>query len=127
MKLREYLESAVTDNIEVSDKKRINVEVYRSLSEWQNHMYTFVNQREPYDVREVETIPISILNIDDRESRDRFEEMGKETSYYNMSLESIENSLNSNYTHVFLKDYGQLDADDILQLKNWIAERISKK
>lgn len=125
MVLERWLEENVSNKLEVSDKDRINVEVYGSIGEWQNHMYTFVNQREPYEVRDVETIPISILQIEDGVSLKRFEESGKSTTYYNVGLDEILSRLDEgSYTHVFLKGLGELDGDEVESLREWLSSRL---
>jgi hypothetical protein len=127
MKLKDNLDKMVRTNIEVSDLNRVNVEVYSSIDNWKNHMYTFVNEREPHQIREnVKTISISMLSIDDEDSIKRFRDLGSKTTFYDVSLESIKRRLDEgSYSHIFLENIGELDESQIAELKSWIEEKLS--
>lgn len=128
MDLKQKLDEMVRINIEVSDLNRVNVEVYSSVDNWKNHMYTFVNQQEPYKIREnVETVGISFLEIRDAESLDRFRKNGSITTFYDMSLETIARRLDEkSYTHVFLENIGELDEGQIAELSEWVNAKLEK-
>lgn len=128
MDFKEKLDSLVRVNIEVSDLREINVEVYSSISSWQNHMYTFVNAREPYKIREdVQTLGISILEIRDPESLEKFRSSGSRTTFYDVSLDRIKKRLDEgSYTHLFVESIGELDEAQISALKEWLSEKLDR-
>lgn len=129
MGFKDKLDEMVRTNIEVSDLNRINVEVYSSIDNWKNHMYTFVNEREPYQIREnVKTISVSMLNIDDEDSIKRFRDKGSKTTFYEISLDSIKRRLDKgSYSHIFVEKIGELNESQVAELKEWIEEKLSEE
>lgn len=129
MDLKQKLDKMVRINIEVSDLNRVNVEVYSSVENWKNHMYTFVNQQEPHQIREnVQTIGISFLELDDEVSLKRFRKNGSATTFYDMSLETIARRLGEgSYTHVFLENIGELDEIQVRELAEWVDEKLDRE
>ena len=128
MDFKEKLDSLVRVNIEVSDLKEINVEVYGSIASWQNHMYTFINAREPYKIREgVQTLGISILEIRDPKSLAKFRARGSRTTFYDVSLARIKKRLDEgSYTHLFVESIGELDESQVTALKEWLSEKLDR-
>ncbi len=89
------------------------------LSEWQDCIWSWVSKREPYKTREnIPTIKASVLELDDA-SLKLFKAGGGKPTYHYLSLEKLKYYLdNDQYTHVFIYTIGELDNNQILELKN---------
>jgi len=125
MTFEEQLNQLTKIQIEIADLDELNVEWYTNLAEWQNCIWSWVSKREPYKTREnIPTIKASVLEFDET-SLKLFKAGGGKPTYHYLSLEKLKYYLDNNeYTHVFIYTIGELDKDQIADLKKWLTSKL---
>lgn len=131
MEFKEKLESLTKKMVEVSDPKGINIEWYESVSFWNDYLWSMVrnydySSGESVAIRKnVDTLKARVLDLSDEASLKRFRDAGSRLSCFNIGLWKLKEFLDGgDYTHVFIEGIGELDAAQIAELKEWLADKV---